>query len=193
MLQSMTVNQKPTRAEATDVANAIFDGTDSIMLSDETAIGRNPMEAIRVMDKIARYCEESGELRQVEVEVTNLGDSLVAGAVEILKKIGKEEVGAVVVFTKSGKTAKVISSYRLAIPVIAISDSQTQLAQLGISYGIIPYYRIFKNSEYKLEDEIFEELGKSGLIGKNKTSLVIHGNDWYQTGSAHNLSLVKMG
>ncbi|MFA6518845.1 MAG: pyruvate kinase [Candidatus Shapirobacteria bacterium] len=193
MLQSMTVNPKPTRAEATDVSNAIFDGTDSIMLSDETAIGKNPVEAVKVMDKIARYCEESGELRQVEIEADDLGDSLVAGAVEIIKKIGKEEIGGVVVFTKSGKTAKIISSYRLAIPVIAISDSQSQLSQLGISYGIIPYYRVFKNSEFRQEDKVFEELVARKLLTKKKVTLVIHGNNWFEGGSAHNLSLVKIG
>lgn len=193
MLQSMTVNPKPTRAEATDVANAIFDGTDSIMLSDETAIGKNPVEAVKVMDKIARYCEESGELRRVEIEADDLGDSLVAGAVEILNKIGREEVGGVVVFTKSGKTAKIVSSYRLTTPVVAISDSRSQLSQLGISYGIIPYYRVFKNSEFRQEDKIFKELGESGLLNKKKVILVIHGNNWFQGGSAHNLSLVKIG
>jgi len=133
MLESMIVNPRPTRAELTDVANAIFDGTDAVMLSGETASGAYPVEAVRMMDKIARTVEQSSEFHARMKTVYAECFSWDRGADEnlgiIMSKAGVRtaaEVGAKVIITPtlSGNTARILSVYRPNEPILAVTSSQ---------------------------------------------------------------------
>jgi pyruvate kinase len=138
MLASMVTERRPTRAEVTDVANAIFDGTDAVMLSEETAVGGNPVEAVRVMDRIARATEPDlpyGEwlftrTDQIDQEVA---DSVAWGAVGAVYRLG---LSALVVPTYSGRTARLVSAHRPNVPVLAISPRIETVRRLNLLFGI---------------------------------------------------------
>ena len=191
MLLSMTENVKPTRAEATDVSNAVFDGTDALMLSEETAIGKHPIEAVKTMSEIADFCETTGELRKINKNITNLTESLMDAATRLVKEDPNHEIKTIVVFTKTGNSARMVSRYRLEVPIIAISDDEENLRTMNLSFGVFPYLKEFKRIKFENEDPIFEELCKAKLIKKGEQVLLIHGNNWLLTGSTNQLSIRK--
>jgi pyruvate kinase len=152
MLQSMIREARPTRAEASDVANAILDGTDALMLSAETAVGSYPLEAVLAMDRIAREIErhrQDGE-RQGELEpawekstvhlrqphaTTNTEDAIavaVCAAAELLR------VPLIVCLTHSGFTARTVASYRPTVPILALTPEERTFRQLALVWGVIP-------------------------------------------------------
>ena len=192
MLLSMTKNNKPTRAEATDVANAVFDGTDALMLSEETALGEYPVEAVKTMAEIAEYNEKVGELRQITFKTTSLTDSLFAAAAKIVNESLDYKIEALVVFTKSGLSVRSMSKYRLGVPLIAISDQENVLQRLGLSYGVVPFYKKFLEREYKSIDPVFDEICSMHYIKKGGTIMIIHGSNWFETGSTNQISLRKI-
>jgi pyruvate kinase len=192
MLLSMVDNKQPTRAEATDVANAVFDGTDALMLSEETSIGHNPVEAVKTMAEIAEYCEETNELRKIKIEVDNLSKTLLHAAAQIIDSPNNWPIKAIVVFTKSGYTSRFLSSYRLRVPIIAISDDQKVLAQMALSYGVIPYHKNYNAGKFLGEGQIFGELVTHGILKKSDEVLLIHGNNWLESGSINNITIVKV-
>lgn len=137
MLQRMVDNPRPTRAEATDVANAILDGTDAVMLSDETAAGRYPAEAVMMMDRIARTAE--GSLEQSKFESIPLGldtnDAISRASYFIAKEIG---AAAVITPTWSGSTACRVARFRPKQPIIATTTNEAVLEFLSLCWGVIP-------------------------------------------------------
>jgi pyruvate kinase len=141
MLQSMINSPQPTRAEVTDIANSIFDGTDAIMLSGETAIGRYPVEAARVALKIALNTEASlpysKMLRDKGADlVPQTDDAISYAACHIAHQLG---AAAIVAFTSSGSTARRVSKYRPGIPILAATPSPRQRRRLLLSWGVHPY------------------------------------------------------
>jgi len=142
MLESMTQHMRPTRAETTDVANAVIDGTDALMLSAETSAGRYPLESVKVMDRIITFTENSqaGAVQQREnVLIGNVIQEF-SGAVAQAAAKAAEEVGArwIVVFTRSGFTARLISKFRPKTPIIAFSPEHKVVRQMAIYWGVTP-------------------------------------------------------
>ena len=139
MLETMSNNPIPTRAEASDVANAIYDGTDAIMLSGETATGQYPVKAVQMMSKIAEETESSYFMNyniQYEPSSENLmAHAIAQSSVNILHEVGAK---AIISFSVSGKTSKLISKQRPSKPVYAFSPSKTVYNQLSIVWGITP-------------------------------------------------------
>jgi len=137
MLESMTQNPRPTRAEASDVANAIFDGTDAVMLSAETASGRYPREAVEMMDRIIRETEAA---RRVFYRPTRLPEMNVAETIsEAICHAAEElKMKVIAVFTETGSTARLISKYRPRSPVIAFSPNQETRRRLSLLWGVTP-------------------------------------------------------
>ena len=138
MLASMVTARRPTRAEVTDVANAIYDGTDAIMLSEETAVGQHPVEAVRVMDRIARATEPDlpyGEwlFQRTDQASQDVADAVAQGAVGAVYRLGLK---AIVVPTESGRTARLISAHRPNVPVLAISPRIETVRRLSLLFGV---------------------------------------------------------
>ncbi|NME06605.1 pyruvate kinase [Psychrobacillus sp. BL-248-WT-3] len=140
MLDSMQRNPRPTRAEASDVANAIFDGTDAIMLSGETAAGLYPLEAVQTMDKIAKRTENAIDYRAIvnklskarEVNLTDaIGQAVAHTAINL-------KVKAVIAPTESGHTAKMISKFRPGVPIIAVTSTVKPSRLLTLVWGVYP-------------------------------------------------------
>jgi len=136
MLESMTEHPRPTRAEASDVANAVFDGTDAVMLSAETASGHYPLESVRMMDRIVRAAEAG--IREV-VRPTH-GDISIGETIceSICKAAAAFRMKAIAVFTESGSTALLISKYRPPCPVIAFSPNQETRRRMSLLWGVLP-------------------------------------------------------
>ena len=138
MLASMVTARRPTRAEVTDVANAIYDGTDAVMLSEETAVGDHPVEAVRVMDRIARATEPDlryGEwlFSRTDQATQDVADSVAQSAVGAVYRLGLK---ALVVPTTSGRTARIVSSHRPNVPVLAISPRLETVRRLSLLFGV---------------------------------------------------------
>jgi pyruvate kinase len=138
MLASMVTARRPTRAEVTDVANAIYDGTDAVMLSEETAVGQNPVEAVRVMDRIARATEPDlgyaeWLFTRTDQGTQDVADSVAQGAVGAVYRLGLK---ALVVPTNSGRTARLVSAHRPDVPVLAISPRIETVRRLNLLFGV---------------------------------------------------------
>jgi pyruvate kinase len=137
MLQRMIDNPRPTRAEATDVANAILDGTDAVMLSEETAIGKYPSEAVMMMDRIARSAESAlDELKFENIPIeAGTGNAISRASYFIAKEIG---AAAIITPTWSGSTACLVSRFRPKQPILATTPNEAALDFLSLCWGVIP-------------------------------------------------------
>ena len=138
MLASMVTERRPTRAEVTDVANAIFDGTDAVMLSEETAVGRHPVEAVRVMDRIAKATEPDlpyGDwlFARTDQATQDVADSVAQSAVGSVYRLG---LAALVVPTTSGRTARLVSAHRPNVPVLAVSPHIETVRRMSLLFGV---------------------------------------------------------
>jgi pyruvate kinase len=138
MLESMTTNPRPTRAEASDVANAIFDGTDAVMLSGETAAGKYPREAVEMMARIAaqaeRHMSQRGWRRRSSRE-KNIAETV---AETVAHATSELDVKAVVVFTRSGATARLVSKYRPLAPIYAFCHDEQVCRRAALYWGVTP-------------------------------------------------------
>jgi len=140
MLQTMMENPRPTRAEASDVANAILDGTDAVMLSGETAVGRYPVEAIETMATICANAEAHlphGRLLHGEAQPhrTTITESISCAAVEIA---GEVEARAIVTATMSGTTARMVARHRPSVPIVAVTPNDVTVFRLALVWGVTP-------------------------------------------------------
>ncbi|MBI4401072.1 MAG: pyruvate kinase [Nitrospirae bacterium] len=145
MLESMTQHPRPTRAEASDVANAVFDGTDAVMLSAETASGHYPVEAVRVMDQIVRAAEdgtqtspESFVIRHsvIRRDDVSFPEAICAAASSAAAATG---AGAIVAFSESGTTARLMSKQRPLAPIIAFTPFEPVRRRMALYWGVIPH------------------------------------------------------
>ncbi len=138
MLESMVESPRPTRAEVTDVANAIYDGADAVMLSEETAIGRYPVEAVQTMSRVALETEKvlpyNEILARKEKDQQHITDDAISySACHIARQLG---AAAIIAFTSSGSTARRVARYRPQVPVLAITPDQSTIRELALSWGV---------------------------------------------------------
>jgi len=139
MLESMTTSPRPTRAEASDVANAIFDGADAIMLSGETAIGRHPDLAARAAVRIAQLCAtRGGEFLPAGAPATTGSDAAVLAYAASAIATAEREVTAIACYTRTGKTARAIAAHRPRVPVLAFSPDPAVVRRLALVHGVEP-------------------------------------------------------
>ena len=137
MLESMTLNPRPTRAEASDVANAIFDGTDAVMLSAETAVGHYPVETVQMMDRIARQAEANVPRQPLRRRREQL--SVAEAICEAISHAAEEQaMKLIAVFTESGSTARLISKYRPRPPIVGFSPNKETRRRLSLLWGVLP-------------------------------------------------------
>ena len=166
MLDSMIRNPRPTRAETSDVANAIYDGTDAIMLSGETAIGKYPVEALRTMARIAERVENSIDYKVAfekrivgqEATVTNsISHATCAIAHDLNAK-------AIITATRTGHTARMVSKYRPASPIIATTTSDVTYRELSLVWGVQPYISPAMDNTDEMIEKSVEIATQTGLV-----------------------------
>jgi pyruvate kinase len=163
MLESMVTQPRPTRAEASDVSNAILDGTDAIMLSEETASGQYPVEAVEMMARIARETEPAcQEMPQSRRHRKPTLAHAVSSAAHILAR--EAAVQAIVVFTRSGRSGQLISKERPHVPIIAYTPSDAVCRQLALWWGITPRMIPFMENTEALTVEVSRRLTQEGLV-----------------------------
>ena len=192
MLGSMVENLQPTRAEATDVSNAVFDGTDVLMLSEETSIGKHPVKVVKEMSEIAAFSENAKEIRSITIQTETPTEVLVDAAVKIILNNKNLKIKAVVIFTESGKTARIFSRYRLNLPIIAMTDKQATVKSLIMSYGVESHYKKFNETNFRMPKSLVKNISKIVTLDTGDTLVVIHGNNWMESESTSDISLVTV-
>ncbi len=195
MLESMIESPVPTRAEVSDIANAIFDGTDAIMLSEETALGGFPVEAVQMMARVALKVEsdhlylkaEKGK-RHMKGPALGVVDAVTSEAVDVADRIGAK---CIVALTHSGFTAAMVARYKPVQPLIAFTPDETISRQLLLSYGCAPV--INKNSHTFTDamDEVRKFALEKKLAKKGDKVVVVAGAPFNQKGVETNLMLVE--
>lgn len=177
MLDSMMKHPRPTRAEATDVANAIYDGTSAIMLSGETAAGMYPVEALKTMVRIAVRTEKdiNYEQRFKQREVMSNPDVTNAISHATCTMAGDLNAAAIITVSKSGRTARMISKYRPISPIIGGCLTQRVYRQLGLSWGVSPLLLEEMNNAEELFDYAVDTAESAGLIEKGDVVVLTAG------------------
>jgi pyruvate kinase len=163
MLESMVTQPRPSRAEASDVSNAVLDGTDAIMLSEETANGQYPVEAVEMMARIARETEPA--CRERPADSRHRRPTLAHAVSKAAHMLATEAaVRAIVVFTRSGRSGQLISKERPHMPIIAYTPSEAIYRQLALWWGIMPRMIPFMESTEALTAEVSRRLKEEGLV-----------------------------
>ncbi|ADL07633.1 pyruvate kinase [Thermosediminibacter oceani DSM 16646] len=194
MLESMIRNPRPTRAETTDVANAILDGTDAIMLSGETASGDFPVEAVRMMARIAEKVEETISLDitacKRQTSIRTVTDAISHATYTISKDLA---ASAIITSTKSGYTARMVAKFRPPVPIIAVTPREKVTRTLQVVWGVIP----IKINETESTDEMFREAVSgalnSGIIKKGDLVVITAGVPLYVSGTTNLIRVQVVG
>ena len=191
MLESMITNARPTRAEISDIANAVYDGTSAIMLSGETAAGKYPIQAVETMAKIAKTTEESINYQKrfhndTDFEIRNMTDAISHSTCGMAIDIGAK---AIVACSLSGMTARMVSRFRAPVTVIGLTTNENTWRKLALSWGVIPAMcEQFTSTDvlfYTAKNIAIKELG----LTKGDRIVITGGNT---TGYSGNTNLIKI-
>ena len=196
MLESMIDKPRPTRAEASDVANAILDGTDAVMLSGETAVGRHPIQAVRMMDRIVREAElNSGASaapphRRADDDPANFPDAVADSACRAADDV---KAAAIVAFTQSGFTARLISKYRPPIPIYAYTQHEAVQRRLCLYWGVLPRLSEFIEETEAMIESVDGALQAEQVLRPGDTMVVLAGTPSTRQGTTNMLKLHRSG
>lgn len=195
MLESMVSSYRCTRAEASDVANSIFDGTDAIMLSGETASGKYPLEAVRTMAQIAQTTEAALDYEKLSREAGNHGkttstDAIAHATVQIAREIGAD---AVVSITSSGFTARNISKYRSPVPVIAVTQAPAVCRALQLYWGVEPIIGPYSENTDEMIDLSVQAALEQGCVEEGNSLVITAGIPIGTPGSTNMIKVVNLG
>jgi pyruvate kinase len=165
MLESMITSPLPTRAEASDVANAVFDGTDAVMLSAETAVGKYPVESVRIMDRIVREAETHFLEWGAEQQVNGFEHSDAASMARAAQALADDKnVTVVACFTTQGQTAWLMSKIRPRVPILAFTPDPATYHRLTFLWGVRPHLVPFANSLEEMIDHVDKALMRSDVV-----------------------------
>ncbi|HEX9427213.1 MAG TPA: pyruvate kinase, partial [Candidatus Polarisedimenticolia bacterium] len=193
MLESMTEHPRPTRAEVSDVANAIYDGTDAVMLSAETASGRHPVQAVRVMDRIIRAAERSGfrsagqaeSLPGAEREV----HAVAHAACDAARQWGAQ---AIIVYTQTGMTARILSKLKPACGIIAIAPSEAVRRQMALYWGVRPLAMTLHRSTDRMLTDGDRAIMARRLLSRGQRVVVVSGTS-PRAGATNLMKIHRLG
>ncbi|MDE7453138.1 MAG: pyruvate kinase, partial [Clostridia bacterium] len=186
MLESMIKQPRPTRAEISDVANAVYDGSSAIMLSGETAAGMYPVEAVRAMAKIAQQAEANTNyiayIKDTDYNITKLSEALSHSACTLAHDIG---ASVIVVCTRTGGTARTVSRFRPLIDIIGMTTDERAYRKLALSWGVIPVL----SEEFYSVDVLFHYAKRaaidSGLVKKGDKIVLTGGTPNGKSGNSN--------
>jgi len=195
MLDSMQRNPRPTRAEASDVANAIFDGSDAIMLSGETAAGDYPIESVQTMHNIALKAETALNYRRILKERSRAVDMTITDAISqsVTHTAENLKVSAIVTPTESGHTARMISKYRPAVPIIAITFTKAIYRQLALVWGVHPILSKKAHTTDEMLDLSIDCCLHSGLVQRGSKVIITAGVPINERGTTNLMKIHVIG
>jgi len=190
MLESMTRHPSPTRAEASDVANAVLDGTDAVMLSAETSTGSYPVEAVQVMDRIIRTTEKEVFTQRPKLDspkptLLSTPEAVCETAVSLSSLVGAQ---AIMVFTESGHTAMLLAHHRPTVPILALTPSQSVTRQLALVWGVVSF--VFPQVD-ETDERIHaaqDSLKKLGRLHEGQLIVIVTGE---RLGHAFGTNIIK--
>jgi pyruvate kinase len=187
----MISNPRPTRAEASDVANAVLDGADALMLSGETSVGEYPLEAVQTMERIAANVEEHGSVvANIDWQPRTRGGVIAKAAAEVAERVGAQYL---VAFTQSGDSARRLSRLRTPVPILAFTPEDKVRCQLALTWGV----ETFKTDPVEHTDEMVrqvdEQLLKIGRVKEGDLVVIIAGSPPGIAGSTNALRIHRMG
>jgi pyruvate kinase len=190
MLESMTEHLRPTRAETTDVANAVIDGTDALMLSAETATGKYPVEAVRMMDRIIRYTE-----RMKETESSYIRGDIFAEATADAACRAAEDINAkaLVAFTQSGFTARLLSKFRPKVPIIALTPDERIKNRVCLYWGVTPKIMKLPKTTDEMIENVEESLLKERIVKKGDRIVITSSSPLSTKGKTNFMKLHRIG
>jgi pyruvate kinase len=201
MLESMIENPRPTRAEASDVANAVLDGTDAVMLSGETAVGKYPLQAVEALVRIIREIEGSGALESGPRYLAGGDHTLRAGATAREHAVAAATVDAarnleaagVLVITRSGFSARLVASHRPGVPVFAVTTDPATLGQLAAVWGVRPVLAEGVDINYESLTEFGKSVMRDAGVGRPDDAVVVTaGFPFHQSGSTNTMRIESL-
>jgi pyruvate kinase len=193
MLESMMENSRPTRAEASDVANAVLDGADAVMLSGETSVGRHPYAAVRTMASIVNYAEENGLERLPKLpkrKGPTVAEALTKESVDVAKAIGASYL---IAFTETGQTARSMAAARPLIPMMAFTPNAAVRHQLSVVWGMHTSLVPAASHTDQMVEQIDSELLASGLAKAGDLCVLIAGVPPGIAGSTNSMRVHRIG
>jgi pyruvate kinase len=195
MLDSMQRNPRPTRAEASDVANAIFDGTDAIMLSGETAAGKYPVESVLTMSRIAERAESALHYREIFAKQAKAAQTSVTEAISqaVANSALDLDAKAIVTATESGYTARMVSKYRPKAPIIAVTPVEQVKRRLQLVWGVIPVSGTSANTTDGMFDIAVEGAIASGIVRLGDTIVITAGVPVGRSGTTNLIKIHNVG
>ncbi|SDX19589.1 pyruvate kinase [Paenibacillus sp. CF384] len=195
MLDSMQRNPRPTRAEASDVANAIFDGTDAIMLSGETAAGKYPVESVQTMSRIAVRAESALDYREIFTKQARAQQTTVTEAISqaVANSALDLDAKAIITSTESGYTARMVSKYRPRSPIVAVTPQEQVMRRLALIWGIIPVLGTPAETTDEMFDIAVQGGINSGIVKLGDTVIITAGVPVGRSGSTNLIKIHTIG
>lgn len=195
MLDSMIRHPRPTRAEASDVANAIFDGTDAVMLSGETAAGSFPLQAVKTMARIARRTEEALAYRRILEHFEPNIAKTITDTISYATCRASQELGAAAIIssTQSGFTARMVSKYKPRAPIIAVTPNAKVAAELMLTWGVFPLLSQPNTTTDEIYDTAVKAAREAGLISSGDLVIFTAGVPVGVTGTTNYLRIETLG
>jgi len=196
MLQSMIEQSSPTRAEVSDVANAVFDGADAVMLSGETSVGRYPAAAAHMMNHVAQVAEDyldtlaTRERPVVQDRETPMSAAVAAGVWQIVHDL---KVKLVAVWSQSGATARIFSKYRFPVPVVAFTTEARTLRQMALHFGVLPRAMPAPAGVQELISRADEMVQRLGLAGASDRIVIVAGPSMGVPGTVNQVIIHTVG
>ena len=192
MLRSMVESPQPTRAEVSDVANAVLDGSDAIMLSEETAVGAYPIEAVEAMARIAEAAEaafpyKSWRSRWIEQKSVTTAEAVARSAVRMALAV---DAAAILCLTRSGSTARLVAKHRPPQPILAMTDNETTWRRLALVWGAVPIIAEPRDDLDELEGDALQKAVEYGYCKPGQTVVVTAGLPLQQTGTTNLIKIV---
>ncbi len=198
MLDSMRENPRPTRAEASDVANAIFDGTDAVMLSGETSIGKYPVETVEMMRRICVSAEQEqfstrphqGTKVEAADEAIGIADAVSRAAARTAEEV---HATAILAFTESGSTARMASKSRPIVPIIAVTPLKTAARLCSLYWGVTPVYTEQASATDDVIPRCVAEVQRMGLVARGDTVVITAGTPMGRPGTTNMMRIHRAG
>ncbi len=197
MLKSMVENPRPTRAEVSDVAHAIYDGTDAVMLSEETTLGKFPVEAVATQAVIAEFNEPFTALQSLTTEYSNSGALLTHAAINFLidsnASADNQKVDKIVCLTETGATARYVARFRPQVPIHALTGNVSTYQKLSIVYGVqATVIDLPQNDQLESSTALISAMKENKIAQGGENILLIHGTFWKKPGLTNTLSFITI-